>query len=214
METEPTVFVVDADEAARDGIGSCLGHAGLRTELFDGPEQLLKGFTECRPGCLILELHFAAMSALELRRELALRGCQKPFLIVTGGGTVSEAVQALRHGALDFIEKPYHRLVLLERVHQALDLDAANRRRRSEQLRIRSELATLSPREHEVLLLVVAGKPTREIAQQLALSPKTVEVHRSNIVRKMQVDTIAELVVSLVRMQIDVPSSPLKLRRA
>jgi FixJ family two-component response regulator len=214
MDTEPTVFVVDADEPARDGMGSCLRYAGVRTELFEGPDQLLENYDPARPGCLVLEMRFAELTGLELRRLLVARGCHKPFIIVTENSTVAEAVQAMRDGAVDFLEKPYRRPLLLERVYHALDLDATGRQRRQEQLRIRTELASLTPREHEILQLVVAGKPTREIAGQLGLSPKTVEVHRSNIVGKMRVESIAELVITLVRMQVDLPTPTLHRRRA
>ncbi len=214
MYNEPTAMVVDGDEAARDGIGSCLRHAGMRVELFDGPEALLENYDTGRPGCLILEVQYGEMAWFELRQLLAARGCRRPFIIVTQGGTVAEAVQAMRDGAVDFIEKPYLRPILLERVHQAFDLDAAFRRRQHEQLQMRTDLASLTGRECEILRLLASGASTREIAARFGLSPKTIEAHRSNIVGKMRVGSIAGLIINLIRLQIELPTPTLVRRRA
>jgi two-component system, LuxR family, response regulator FixJ len=202
---KPTVFVVDDDEAVLHSITWMLRKEGLTVEAFDSPRAILEVYDCSRPGCLVLDLRLPGMNGLELHRKLAERGCRHPFIMVTGHGEVPDAVEAMHEGAIDFIEKPYSRQQLLNRIQQALRRDAVDRKLETERQRLRRRLATLTRRERQVLSMAVAGKMTKAIARSLRLSPKTVEVYRSNVARKAQVETLSELIVGMVRLQIEPP---------
>jgi len=193
-QPEPTVFVVDDDRAMRDSLSWLLDSVGLRVRSYATAAEFLADHDPAQPGCLVLDVRMPGMSGLDLQAELARRGVELPTIVITGHAEVSMAVRAVKAGALDFIEKPFSDQLLLDRVRQALEIDLEVRevrRRREDALR---RLATLTAREREVLNLVVAGKANKEIASELGVSPKTVEVHRAHVMSKMCVDSLAELI--------------------
>lgn len=196
-ESEPTVFVVDDDEAVGDAIGMLLRAAGLRVELFADARSFLRQVTADRPGCLILDVRMPDMSGVELQDELRKRRYGLPILFLTAHADVPMAVRALKRGAFDFIEKPHeeHRLVLA--ASAALRHDGEQRQQRAVPAAlpadVQDRLRLLSQREKEVLELVLEGRPTRAIAEQLSVSVKTIEFHRSRIREKLGAGSLAQL---------------------
>lgn len=194
MKTEPTVFVVDDDPGVRAALSLLMKSVGLNVEVFAGAREFLTAYQPERPGCLVLDVRMPGMNGLELQEELRTRGIAIPVIILTGYGDVPMAVRAVQAGAVDFIEKPFREEVLLERVWGALRQDAARRRDEVEIKETRKRLGLLTPRERQVLDLVVAGKQNKVIAADLGISMKTVEFHRSRIMDKLQADSVATLV--------------------
>lgn len=196
-DSEPTVFVVDDDEAVCDAIGMLLRAAGLRVELFADARAFLALVAADRPGCLILDVRMPGMSGLELQDELRKRRYVLPIVFLTAHADVPMAVRALKRGAFDFIEKPHeeHRLVLA--ANAALRHDTVQRHPKSVPASlpgdVQERLRLLSPREKEVLALVLEGRPTRAIADQLCVSVKTIEFHRGRIREKFGVGSLAQL---------------------
>jgi len=194
QESIATVVLVDDDKQIRDALGWVLQSVGLRVESCGSPEQAL---AVCFPetiGCLVLDLQLPGMNGFELRKRLMAKGCFQPFLIMSGHGDVSSAVRAMRMGAIDFLEKPFSHQRLVDCVHRAVQRDSEDRLRKAEQESVHERLETLTPRESEVLELVAEGTLSKRIASRLGISPKTVEVHRSNIMRKMKTESVAQLV--------------------
>lgn len=196
-ESEPTVFVVDDDDAVCDAFGMLLRAAGMRVETFRSAETFLKAHRAGRSGCLVLDIRMPGMSGPELQDELHKRRQQIPIVFLTGHGDVPLAVRALKKGAVDFIEKPPEEERLVLAVLNALQIDrqrrqAANRYEPAHP-EVTARLRTLSEREREVLNQVLAGQPTRDIAEQLRISVKTVEFHRARIREKMGVARLAQL---------------------
>lgn len=194
MEAEPTVFVVDDDPGVRKALSLLMKSVGLNVEVFAGGQEFLTAYDRQRPGCLILDVRMPGMNGLELQDALKTRGMTVPVIILTGHGDVSMVVRAMQAGAVDFIEKPFRKQVLLERVRQALQQDVARRRDEAQHADARARLNLLTPRERQVLDLVVAGKHNKAIAAELGVSMKTVEFHRSKIMGKLQADSVAMLV--------------------
>lgn len=193
-EPEPTVFVVDDDEAMRDALDTLVRSVGLRTSLHVSADDFLASYDPGQPGCLVLDVRMPGMSGLELQDWLAKRGIDLPVIVITGHGDIPMAVQAMRAGAVDFLQKPFREQELLHRIRQAIEQDERTRRGRAGKAGVVARLASLTPREREVLDLVVAGKPNKVIAAELELSHKTVEFHRAKIMGKMQADGVADLV--------------------
>lgn len=193
-----TVFVVDDDEAVRRSLEALVKSVGLNVEAFASAQEFLAGYDPERPGCLVLDIRMPGMSGTELQETLRQRGCILPIIIITGHGDVPIAVHAMKHGAVDFIEKPFSKQLLLDRIHEAIARDTRARHESSRNARIQSRLATLTPRERQVLDLVAEGKPNKRIAAELGVSKKTVEVHRSHVMRKMQAGSLAEVVEQVV----------------
>ncbi len=194
MPPEQTVFVVDDDRAMRDSLRWLLESVGLTVRTYPTAADFLREYEPSQPGCLVLDVRMPGMSGLDLQAELVRRGAGLPTIVVTGHAEVPMAVRAVKAGAVDFIEKPFSDQLLLDRVRQALEID-----RQEREIRLRREeacrrLEALTAREREVLSLVVAGKANKEIAADLGLSPKTVEVHRAHVMSKMAVDSLAELI--------------------
>jgi len=194
VATEPTVFIVDDDAAMRDSLRWLLESVGLSAETFGTAEEFLRAYAPQRPGCLVLDVRMPGMSGLSLQDTLVGRKVRLPIIIVTGYAEVPTAVRALKTGAVDFLQKPFSDDVLLERVRLAIELDREARAAQARRADADARYAQLTTREREVMALVVAGKPNKVIAAELNLSPKTVEVHRANVMKKMEADSVAELV--------------------
>jgi FixJ family two-component response regulator len=194
MTSEPTVFVVDDDKAVRESLCWLIESVGLSVEAYGSAQAFLEAYDPDRPGCLVADVRLPGMSGLELQAKLAEQSGSLPVIIITGHADVPSAVRAMKIGAVDFIEKPFSDQMLLERIRHAVEMDAGSRRTRHERLDLVERLQRLTPREKQVMDLVVAGKANKQIAQDLGLSPKTVEVHRANVMLKMRAKNVAHLV--------------------
>jgi two-component system response regulator DctR len=190
----PTVFVVDDDEAVRDSIQELAASVGLTVETFASAADYLATFDPGRPGCLVLDVRMARMSGLALQAKLDEMGARIPIVFISGHGDVPTAVEALRAGALTFVQKPYREQELLDSINEALARDAALRAAATEGGRFARSLEALTDREREVMALTVEGLPSKVIAQRLGISHRTVELHRSRVLEKLGVQSTAELI--------------------
>ena len=191
---EPTVYVIDDDESIRELLVWLMRRNQIRAESFPNARSFLKAYRPEVPGCLILDLYMPGMSGLELQGYLREAGIDMPVIFLSGRADVPKAVHAVKSGAIDFIEKPFDYKRIVELVGECLRRDAASRGDRLESRQRAERLATLTQREREVLERVVAGKVNRIIAEEMAISIKTVEAHRARIMEKLAVDSVAELV--------------------
>lgn len=194
VESVPKVFVVDDDEAMCESVQWLLESEGLAAVTFDSAEAFLEAYTPTQPGCLVLDVRMRGMSGLDLHAKLVEEGIAIPVIIITGHGDVPMAVRAVKAGVVDFLEKPVHDQVLLEKIRQALERDAHTRRELEERRVAAEHLASLTPRERQVLELVVAGRANKQVAAQLRIAEKTVEVHRKRVMQKMEVHNVVDLV--------------------
>ena len=194
MTKQPTVFIVDDDAGVRDSLSLLMRSADLAAETFAGAREFLAAIRDDSPGCLVLDVRMPEFDGLELQRQLAARGSRLPIIMLTGHGDVPMAVQALRAGALDFIPKPFDSKVLLARIQEAIALDARTRQKRVDRSAIEARLAKLTPRETEVLNRIVDGLPSKSIAAALGSSFNTVQNQRASILKKMQAESVADLV--------------------
>lgn len=192
--TDATVFVVDDDQAVRDSLQQLLHAAGLRVQTYGSARDFLAGYRANTPGCLVLDIRMPGMGGLDLQAQLVQEGVQLPIIFLTGHGDVPAAVRALKAGAMDFLQKPVNSQSLLDLVQQAIRRDAETRAKAAQQAEIVRRLATLTTREREVLDMMVAGKASKVIAVELAISERTVEFHRGKIMKKMRARSLAELV--------------------
>lgn len=191
---EGTVFVVDDDQAVRKSLNMLFASVGLPVETFATAAEFLKVCTAQWAGCLVLDIRMPGMSGLELQRALREKQIALPVIIITGHGDVPIAVRAMKDGAVEFMEKPFSKQLLLEHVRNAIALDAGRRDQRRRILEIRGRLALLTDREREVMDLVVSGRLSKQIAADLGISKKTVDVHRARVMEKMEAESVAELV--------------------
>ena len=197
-QSEPTVFVVDDDPAVLRGLRLLMRSVKLNVETYLSAQDFLDDYDPAQPGCLLLDLRMPDISGLELQEILQTRNIPIPIIIITGYGEVPAAVQAMKRGAVDFLEKPFNDQVLVDHIQKAIAEDAQIRQQRAEQEAVLARLALLTPREREVMDLVIVGELNKVIAPQLGISPKTVEFHRSHIMKKMKVDSVAELVALVI----------------
>jgi FixJ family two-component response regulator len=195
------VYVVDDDGAVRSALKLLLSSAGLRAVAFASSQAFLEGYDGSQPGCLLLDVRMPGIGGLDLLERLRQGGPSLPIIILTGHGDVPMAVRALKQGAMDFIQKPFNDQVLLDRVQQALALDAENRRRHAGADVMRQREAQLTPREREVMQGIVAGKANKAVAVELGISERTVELHRARIMDKMGVRSLAALVEAAVGLR-------------
>lgn len=201
ISTAATVFVVDDDDAVRNSLRLLLKSVGLPVSLHASAQDFLASYDADQHGCLILDIRMPGMSGLELQQQLSLRGATIPVVFITGHGDVPMAVEAMQHGAFDFLQKPFRDQDLIARVQKAFEKDAATRHEVSQKSRIQERLQTLTTREREVLDLVTAGKANKVIAADLAISPRTVEIHRARVMEKMEAHSLAQLVRMVMELE-------------
>ncbi|MBK1643291.1 DNA-binding response regulator [Thiocapsa imhoffii] len=194
MNTDATVFVVDDDQAMRTSLQWLIESTGLTVQTYESADVFLARYTPGRPGCLLLDVRMPGMSGLELQAHLARAGYRLPVILITGHGDVAMAVKAMKAGAVDFIEKPFHDEDLLRSIARALDDDKQKRAKHAMRAEIAARLAELTPREHEVMAMVTDGRSNKDIAAALGVSAKTVEAHRARVMEKMRAESLAELV--------------------
>jgi two-component system response regulator FixJ len=194
MNSEPTVFVVDDDQAMRNSLKWLIESIGMEVRTYGSADEFLRSYYPGRFGCLLLDVRMPGMSGLDLQAHLARGDSQLPVIIITGHGDVGMAVKAMKAGAVDFIEKPFHDEDLLSSIRDALDHDEKQRVLQSQRAQIAARLAELTPREHEVMDMVTEGRANKEIAAVLGVTAKTVEAHRARVMDKMRARSLAELV--------------------
>jgi len=193
-DNTPTVFLVDDDHAVRDALGLLLESASFRTASFETASAFLDAYTPDQAGCLVLDIRMPGMSGMELQDALIAKGITLPIIFLTGHGNVPMSAKAFRTGAVDFMEKPFDESALLSRIREAIQLDRTNREIAGRQDSARARLATLTPREQQVMLLVVAGKVNKEIAMELNLSHRTIEIHRGRVMEKTGCRSLTHLI--------------------
>ncbi len=203
MTREATVFVVDDDEAVRRFLRGLIESVDLSVETYGSAQEFLDAYEPGRPGCLLLDVRMPGMSGLELQRELAERTSDLPVIILTGHGNVQVAVHAMKAGAFDFVEKPFNNDLLLDRIQKAVAESVEADSNRIKQDEITSRLQLLTPRERQVLDLVVAGQTNKGVARHLDISEKTVEIHRAKVMEKMHAKSLADLVNMIARLGTD-----------
>ena len=200
-EHAQTVFIVDDDEAVRDAIATLLEAEGTACETYASGDAFLKaaaGWPSARGGCLVLDVRMPGPSGLDLQDELKSRDIDLPIVFVTGYGDVPSAVRAMKGGAVDFLSKPFTALALSRRIREALRIDAERRAARCALAAVRARASALSPREREVFYRVAVGEANKVVAMELGISERTVEIHRSHMMKKMGARNLA----SLVRMKL------------
>ncbi|HTZ95977.1 MAG TPA: response regulator transcription factor [Terriglobales bacterium] len=200
---QPMVFVVDDDALVRTAIQGLLKSVGLRSEAFESPQQFLNRKRLDGPSCLVLDVRLPGISGLDLQRELSAAGVRIPIIFITGHGDIPMTVKAMKSGAVEFLTKPFRNQDLLDAIHQALDRDRIARQGECELAELRSRYQTLTPREREVMALVVSGRLNKQIAYELGASEVTVKIHRGQAMRKMKADSLADLVGMAAKLRVD-----------
>jgi two-component system, LuxR family, response regulator FixJ len=194
MKADQTVHVVDDESDIRTLLQDMLATADLRVKTYASAQEILQTYDSDCPGCLLLDIGMPDMDGLQLMEALARVGNRAPVIFLTGSGNIAMAVEALKSGAVDFIEKPPRMDALLNCVRKALDKDLRDRYEYLQYSLIEERYKLLSPREHEVLSLIIQGKSNKAIARILDISSRTVEIHRKNVIEKMQANSVADLV--------------------
>jgi len=195
------VFVVDDDSAVRRGLRFLLRSAGYTVEAFPSASSFLQGYDPRQGGCLLLDVQMPQMTGLELQQQLNVRGWRIPVIFITGHGTVSLAIAAIKAGAFDFIEKPLREEMLLDCVERSLHRNDAAHEVRLQRAQLEARAALLTSREREVLELVAAGEPNKIIARRLGISFRTVELHRAHIIEKLQARSLSDLIRMAIIMK-------------
>jgi FixJ family two-component response regulator len=190
----PTVFVVDDDPAVLKSLSRLLRSARLDVTTFSSPREFLERHDPRAPGCLVLDVAMPGLNGLELQEALTAMGSELPIIFLTGHGDIPMSVQAMKRGALDFLTKPVNDEDLLKAVHVAIEKDRLQRQTRAEVTEIQQRLATLTPREREVMEHVISGQLNKQTAADLGTVEKTIKVHRARVMEKMKVQSVAELV--------------------
>ena len=189
-----TVYVVDDDPSVRAGLSRLLQSVGLTVKTFTSAREFLEQVVAEEPGCVIADLRMPAMSGLELQEQLMTRNLNLPVIFLTGYGTVPASVRAMKRGAADFLEKPVDDQVLLDAIFPALEKDRENRHKQAEVKVIQDRLTSLTPREYEVLTLIITGMINKQAASELGTTEKTIKVHRARLMEKMHCESLAQLV--------------------
>lgn len=194
LQHDLSVFIVDDDPAVRDALGLLLGVRGYRTAVFASAEAFLQGWQPGWNGCLLVDIRMSGMDGLSLQRELIERGSRMPVVVMSGHGDVSTARAAFKADAVDFLEKPFDDAKLIGAIDEALARARANHSEQQRRKQSANLLGELTPREREVMQLVVLGRHNRDIGPALGISVRTVEVHKARLMSKLGVDNVADLV--------------------
>ena len=207
-EPESMVFVVDDDPSVRRGLKRLIGCVGLQVELFGSGQEFLASEHPNVPSCLVLDIRLPGISGLALQRRLAESDVQIPIIFITSHRDVAMTVRAMKAGAVEFLTKPFHDQDLLDAIHLAIEKDRARRQQDSEIASLRERFQSLSPREREVVVMVVSGMLNKQIAAQIGSAENTVKVHRSRAMEKMQANSLADLVKMIERLQVSSGKGP------
>jgi len=204
-EADAIVFVVDDDESVRQSLKNLVGSVGLRVEAFASAQEFLRSKLTDLPACLVLDVRLPGLSGLDLQKRMADAGIEIPIIFITGHGDIPMTVRAMKAGAVEFLTKPFRDQDLLDAIQQALDRNRAVREQRAEIKELRSRLDSLTPRERQVMGLVVAGLLNKQIAGELGTSETTIKIHRHQVMEKMRAGSLAELVRMADRLGIPTP---------
>lgn len=194
LTAKSLVIIVDDDRTVREGLDSLLRSVGLETRLVGSPAELLQSSTPDAPGCIVLDVRLPGVSGLDLQNQLSKQGIDLPIIFMTGHGDIPMTVRAMKAGAVDFLSKPFRDQDMLDAVTAAIERDAQRRTEATAKDEIRARYKTLTPREREVMAHVATGLMNKQIAGQIGLSEITVKIHRRNVMSKMGVRTVADLV--------------------
>jgi RNA polymerase sigma factor (sigma-70 family) len=212
MDISPVVFIVDDDKSVAESMARLLRIEGFKVRTYNSASEFLVHHEPGLPGCLITDLIMPEMSGLDLQRALLTQGCTRPIVFVTGRGDISTTVMGMRAGAVTFLAKPARRAELIATVREAIDKDFNARQASHERERVSQLLETLTPREHQVLRLVVTGMLNKQIAAELGAAEKTIKVHRGRLMDKMQVRSAAALAQLLASHKLDSYDSSASVR--
>lgn len=195
---KPSIFIVDDDQAMRESLSWLLETTGYPVKTFSSAQEFLQQYDRQTPGCMLLDVRLPGMSGLQLQQKMRTENINLPVIIISGHGDVPMAVKAMQQGALTFLEKPFRDQELLDNIQIALEKDERNRKKNAESAVVLERIESLTPREKDVMDVMIQGKSSREIAEHYGISVKTVEVHRARVMEKMQAGSLPELVRRLL----------------
>jgi len=202
MSEAPTVFVIDDDPSIRSALERLVASVGLNCETFATADEYLAQMNPEAPGCLIVDMRLPGLNGFELQEHLNRNGYHPPIIFLTAYGDIKTTVRAMKRGAVDFLTKPFHEQELLDAIRQSVERDREGRRKHAELSRRRGQYQSLTPRERQVLALVVTGRLNKQIAADLNLSESTVKLHRGEVMQKMEAHSLAELVSIVADLEI------------